>query len=161
MDTMFLLGIYIGAGTLILIAVLTVIVWRMRRNLLRKLAERAPKFSRDLLDALQKDARFRRYVASRRKIDAIWRLDELTHMGLKEAKDAVDTYFEHAKMPQTRNTAPKKAPPHTVTDHGLRRLIEQGRIEDAVEAYRLFTGVDVYTARDVVERMRQQSKNQQ
>ncbi len=158
MDTMFLLGITIGAGTLFLIAVLTVIVWRMRRSLLRKLLERAPEFNRELIDALQKDARFRRCVTSGRKIDAIWRLQELTHMGLKEAKDAVDDYFERAKVPRTRNTTPKKAPPHAVTDHGLRRLIELGQIEEAVEAYRLFTGVDVYTARDAVNQMRNERK---
>jgi hypothetical protein len=39
-------------------------------------------------------------------------------------------------------------------DAGIRDLVEEGRLDEAVEVYRKFAGVDEYTARDAVEQIR-------
>lgn len=51
----------------------------------------------------------------------------------------------------------KKAPLPDLDDApGIRDLLEEGRDDEAVETYRKFAGVDEYTARARVERIRQE-----
>lgn len=92
------------------------------------------------------DLEIRRFLAARRKINAIKRYRELTNCGLKEAKDAIDYLYA---FPDAAS-AYEKVPAYDVPDAGIRDLIEAGHIEDAVEVYRQFAGVDEYTARDAV-----------
>ena len=150
METVFFLSIGIGAAVLLVIVNYVTVVRQEERyaDTLVNVIKETPPISAETLQ----DPQFVEYMAKGQKIHAINRLRELTNVGLKKAKEAVEAYFERSNV--LLNDAPKKAPPHTVSDHGLRRLIEQGRIEEAIEAYRLFTGVDVYTARDAVEQMR-------
>lgn len=78
------------------------------------------------------------------KIEAIKRYRELTGMGLKESKDAI----EYAMANPTH--AKKKKAAYDTQDAGVRDLIQEGRLGEAVEIYRKFAGVDEYTARDAV-----------
>jgi hypothetical protein len=50
----------------------------------------------------------------------------------------------------------KKAPELRLQDGGIRDLIDDGRIEEAIEIYQKFAGVDEYTARDAVEEIKRQ-----
>lgn len=43
-------------------------------------------------------------------------------------------------------------------DSGIERLIEEGRIDEAVDVYRTVTGIDEYAARDAIARLREQKK---
>jgi ribosomal protein L7/L12 len=89
-------------------------------------------------------------IASGHKINAIKRYRELTNGGLKEAKDAVEYFEKHPEI----LTEKKKAPELRLQDSGIRDLIQEGRLDEAVEVYRKFAGVDEYTARDAVEQIK-------
>ncbi len=155
METVFFLAVGIGAALLLVIVNYATVIRQEERyaNTLVNTIKETPLISAETLQ----DPQIVEFMAKGQKIHAINRLRELTNVGLKEAKDAIEAYFEHSNV--LLNDTPKKAPTHTVSDHGLRRLIEQGQIEEAVEAYRLFTGVDVYTARDAVNQMRREMSN--
>jgi ribosomal protein L7/L12 len=43
----------------------------------------------------------------------------------------------------------KRARPH-ISDAGLRELLRQNRMDEAIELYQRFTGVDIFSARDAV-----------
>lgn len=88
------------------------------------------------------------------KIEAIKRYRELTNAGLKEAKDAVEYAARH---PDERGEK-KKAPRLELDAPGIRDLLEEGREDEAVEVYQKFAGVDEYSARDAVARIKQEMK---
>jgi hypothetical protein len=92
-------------------------------------------------------------VASGHKINAIKIYRELTGVGLKEAKDAVEYFEKHPDILSEK----KKAPELRLSDSGIRDLIVKGRTEEAVEIYQKFAGVDEYTARDAVEQIKRDS----
>jgi hypothetical protein len=48
----------------------------------------------------------------------------------------------------------KKRPAYDTDNAGVRDLLEEGREEEAVEVYQKFAGVDEYTARDAVARLK-------
>ena len=84
------------------------------------------------------------------KINAIKRYRELTGAGLKEAKDAVD--YAMANPDQLAQKG--KAGGVVDTDGaGVRDLIAEGRIDEAVKVYAAFMGVDEFTARDAIAQM--------
>jgi hypothetical protein len=85
-------------------------------------------------------------IAKNNKIGAIKRYRQLTGFGLKESKDAIDYAMLH---PEARGDKKKKAA-YDAQDAGIRDLIQAGRLDEAVEIYQKFAGVDVYTARDAV-----------
>jgi ribosomal protein L7/L12 len=85
------------------------------------------------------------------KIAAIRRYRELTHTGLKEAKEAVEYALAH---PDKGKKGKFDAGRVVDTDGaGVRDLIAEGRIDEAVDVYAAFMGVDEYTARDAIEQM--------
>lgn len=86
-------------------------------------------------------------IAKGNKIGAIKRYRQLTNLGLKEAKDAIDYAMLH---PDERGDKKKKAA-YDAQDAGIRDLIADGRMNEAIEIYQKFAGVDLYTARDAVE----------
>lgn len=88
-------------------------------------------------------------IAKNSKIGAIKRYRELTGLGLKESKDAIDYAILH---PDDRGDKKKQAA-YDAHDAGIRDLIRDGRLTEAVEIYRKFAGVDPYTARDAVARI--------
>jgi ribosomal protein L7/L12 len=86
-------------------------------------------------------------MAKGNKIGAIKRYRQLTNLGLKEAKDAIDYAMLH---PDERGDKKKKAA-YDAQDAGIRDLIADGQMNEAIEIYQKFAGVDLYTARDAVE----------
>ncbi len=86
-------------------------------------------------------------LANNNKIEAIKRYRQLTGLGLKESKDAIDYAMLH---PDQRGSKKKKAA-YDAQDAGIRDLIQEGRLDEAVEIYQKFAGVDEYTARDAVD----------
>jgi hypothetical protein len=93
-------------------------------------------------------------LAKNNKIGAIKRYRELTGLGLKESKDAIDYAVLH---PEERGGKKKKAT-YDAQDAGIRDLIQVGRLDEAVEIYQKFAGVDVYTARDAVNEIAREVK---
>ncbi len=97
-------------------------------------------------DALE-DETVQSAMASGNKIEAIKRYRQLTGLGLKESKDAIDYAMLH---PNERGQKKKKAA-YDAQDAGIRDLIVEGQLDEAVEIYQKFAGVDAYTARDAVD----------
>ncbi len=83
------------------------------------------------------------------KIQAIKKYRQLTGQGLKESKDAIDYAALHPEE-RFEKTKKKKATADT-QDAGIRDLILEGRMDEAVEVYQKFAGVDAYTAKDAVD----------
>ncbi|MBA3872343.1 MAG: hypothetical protein H0X30_24645 [Anaerolineae bacterium] len=85
-------------------------------------------------------------LAKGNKIAAIKHYRLLTGQGLKEAKNAIDYVLHHPD-----EHGKKKKAAYDAQDAGIRDLIEAGRLDEAVEIYQKFAGVDAYTARDAVD----------
>lgn len=90
----------------------------------------------------------RDFVRAGRKIEAIKRYRELTGVGLKEAKDAVE-------MP---DFAPLPSPPPVPGENDprmseVRALATSGRKIDAIRLYRELTGRGLKESKDAVDRM--------
>lgn len=93
------------------------------------------------------DAELQSYLPDR-KISAIKRYRELSDVGLKEAKEVIEYVIANPDNKGFKGT--------TVADTGgagVRDLILEGRIEDAVDVYAAFMGVDEFTARDAIQGM--------
>jgi len=102
------------------------------------------------------DLQVQEAIQSDKKIEAIKRYRELTGLGLKEAKDAIEYAMAHPEEQAEK----KKAPTYDVQDAGVRDLIQEGRIDEAIEVYRKFAGVDEYTAKDAVWKIEQDMKTE-
>jgi ribosomal protein L7/L12 len=87
------------------------------------------------------------------KIEAIKRYRELTGAGLKEAKDAVEYGEKNPELAHDKKKAPR---PELDDAPGVRDLLDEGRDDEAVDLYRRFAGVDEYTARAAIERIKQE-----
>jgi ribosomal protein L7/L12 len=88
------------------------------------------------------------------KINAIKRYRELTGAGLKESMEAVEYAMAH---PEQMGQKGKSG--GTVVDTegaGVRDLIAEGRIDEAVKVYAAFMGVDEFTARAAVAQMQRE-----
>jgi ribosomal protein L7/L12 len=86
------------------------------------------------------------------KIAAIKAYRKITGIGLKEARDAVEIALAHPEKIKKGFSALNAS----MSDAGIRDLLAAGKFEDAVTAYRTFTGVDTFTARNAVEDMQRQ-----
>ena len=91
------------------------------------------------------------------KIQAIKEYRQLTGVGLKEAKDAVDYAVLHPDERFEKSTKKKKAAADN-QDAGIRDLIADGRMDEAIEVYQRFAGVDAYTAKDAVDEIAHEQK---
>jgi ribosomal protein L7/L12 len=101
------------------------------------------------------DWRIRADIGRGNKIEAIKLYRELTGAGLKESKDVIE-YL--AKNPDAWETK-KKTPRLDLDDApGVRDLLDEGRDDEAIDLYRRFAGVDEYTARDMVERLKRENR---
>ena len=85
-----------------------------------------------------------------RKIEAIKRYRELTGVGLKDAKEAVEA------MESGRSTTlpPKSSLLRQVNDSEIEQQIRSGHLIDAIKLYREKTGVGLKEAKDAVEAWR-------
>jgi ribosomal protein L7/L12 len=85
-----------------------------------------------------------------RKIEAIKRYRELTGVGLKEAKDAV----EALESGRSATLPPKSSILRQVNDSEIEQQIRSGHLIDAIKLYREKTGVGLKEAKDAVEAWR-------
>lgn len=86
-------------------------------------------------------------LRSGQKIEAIKRYRELTGVGLKEAKDAVEAMERGEEVPVARAPA-VSAPAASVQD-----LLRSGRKIEAIKLYREQSGLGLKEAKDAVEAM--------
>ncbi len=93
------------------------------------------------------DAEVQDAIAHGRKINAIKRYRELTGVGLKEAKDAIEYAIGNPDAAESK----VRSSGSSLSDAGLRDLIDEGDIVKAIEVYQQFAGVDYYTAKAAVE----------
>lgn len=101
------------------------------------------------------DEQVQTFMFGGNKIEAIKRYRELTGAGLKEAKDALEYGERNPDLAREKKKAPR---PELDNAAGVRDLLDEGRDDKAVETYRKFAGVDEYTARAAVERIKQEMK---
>lgn len=85
-----------------------------------------------------------------KKIEAIKRYRELTGLGLKEAKDAV----EAMESGRSSSLPPKSALLRQVHDSEIEAQIRSGHMIDAIKLYREKNGVGLKEAKDAVEAWR-------
>lgn len=63
------------------------------------------------------------------------------------------------QRPQERAAGQQKRRP-MIQDDGVRNLVQQGDIDEAITVYQKFTGVDSYTARVAIEEMAREARLQ-
>jgi ribosomal protein L7/L12 len=100
------------------------------------------------------DPELQSYLTPNTKIQAIKRYRDLTDAGLKEAKDTIEYVMENPD-------GMKKGKSSGAVDTdgaGVRDLIAEGRIEEAVKVYAAFMGVDEFTARNAIEKMQREDE---
>lgn len=85
-------------------------------------------------------------------IAAIRAYRNITGIGLKESKDIIDYLMAHPEAGKGKRRVSAEI---TFSDAGIRDLLREGKTEEAVEAYKTFAGVDVFTAREAVEQIAQ------
>lgn len=102
----------------------------------------------------------RQFVLQDREVEAIKTYQELTGADMPEAQYAIHYLADNilAGVPEQLPVEHKKKARHIdlETAPGIRDLLEEGRDDEAVEIYQKFTGVDEYTARDMVEKIKRE-----
>lgn len=139
----------IGMSEMIIIAIVVAIVIAVMMISASRRAGGAFRVLDDVeIDPLATgDPEFQDYLERNRKIEAIKRYRELTGLGLKEAKDAVEYLMAYPDAPVKKRRAPDTTPEPA----GLRDMVAEGKVEEAIDVYVKFAGVDYYTAKDAVE----------
>ena len=137
---------------IIIVMVLIALVWFLRSRGGTTNATMAPvQLTEDAASALA-DSVVQAALDRGNKIEAIKRVRQLTGLGLKEAKDLVEAYQRNPDSVVEK----KKRPVNDLSADGVRDLIEEGKLDEAVDLYRRFAGVDQYTAQDAVEKLRKE-----
>jgi len=97
----------------------------------------------------------RKLVASGRTIDAIKLYREITGLGLKEAKDAIDRCADGGSLELADDVAARKSALDggTLADGEIKRMLEAGRKFEAVKLLRARSGLDLATAKDIIDSM--------
>jgi ribosomal protein L7/L12 len=91
-------------------------------------------------------------LAGGNKIEAIKRVRELTGLGLKEAKDYVDSLpLGGALPPLPASSSPRPADPGSLAE--VHTLAAQGLKIEAIKRYRELTGLGLKEAKDYVDRL--------
>ena len=92
-----------------------------------------------------------RLIAADQKIGAIKHYREVTHVGLKEAKDTVEAYMAGTPLPKFTPTPVREYPPLPALQPELDRLIRANMKINAIKHYRTLTNVGLKEAKDAVE----------
>jgi ribosomal protein L7/L12 len=97
----------------------------------------------------------RKLVASGRTIEAIKLLREVTGLGLKEAKEAVDRCAQGGSLDIAEDLAAHRAALHGAAqvDGEIKALLESGRKIEAIKLMRERSGLDLTTAKDIIDSM--------
>jgi ribosomal protein L7/L12 len=94
----------------------------------------------------------RKLVASGRMIDAIKLYRDATGLGLKEAKDAIDRYADGGSLELAADMAARNAVhAGAQIDGEIKALLEAGRKIDAIKLLRDRSGLDLKTAKDIID----------
>jgi ribosomal protein L7/L12 len=93
----------------------------------------------------------RSLLAAGDKIGAIKLYRELTGLGLKEAKDAVDAMEAGRSLPSPPTAARRAAGMDPATDPEIRSLVQSGQLIEAIKRYRTVTGAGLKEAKDAIE----------
>jgi hypothetical protein len=96
--------------------------------------------------AVLNDPDIQTLIAHHKLTAAIERYCELTGCSFREAQFAIGVVMDNPRL----STQKKKKAHYDTPDAGIRDLVRDGEIERAVEVYRIFAGVDEYTARDAI-----------
>lgn len=88
------------------------------------------------------------------KIEAIKAYRQLTGLGLKESKDAI----EYALARPQEKGIKKGQQLDSLSDAGLPDLIAEGNLEEAINIYQKFAGVDKFTATEAVKQIEREIK---
>jgi hypothetical protein len=106
------------------------------------------------MDAVLADEKLREYVLAKQGRAARRRYRLLTGVSLREARLRVN---ELIASPELLDVQKKKRPEvEAVPGEGVRNLIAEGRIDEAVDVYRDFMGVDKFTAEQAVLEMQRE-----
>jgi len=84
------------------------------------------------------------------KVQAIKVYRQLTGANLATSKRAVDYAIAN---PDALEGKKARTAADSLSDAGIRELVDAGRSDEAAELYRQFTGVDEYTAQDYIENL--------
>lgn len=136
----------------VLMIIITIAVLYLLYNTMMDKAGRAASRSLVIDDKALDDEELQSYLPNN-KIAAIKRYRELTSVGLKDAKEAIEAVI--ADPDATKHKRMRAL--HRLSDDaqgaGVRDLIAEGKLDEAAEVYAQFMGVDVYTARAAIEDM--------
>ncbi len=86
-------------------------------------------------------------------IGAIKLYRELSGLGLKESRDAVEALIAGRGLPARPAPAPSRPLADPAGDAEIRRLVSGGQLIDAIKRYRKLTGAGLKDAKDAIERM--------
>lgn len=103
----------------------------------------------DIPDYAAGDQTLRYYISEGEMIHAIETYQLLTDSDLHEARQAVYYLAREMKAKERLSSDTGGA--------GVQDLLDEGRVDDAIEIYRAFMGVDRYTAQQAIDEMRQDS----
>jgi ribosomal protein L7/L12 len=94
-------------------------------------------------------------IAAGREIEAIKLVRRIRGLGLKEAKDAIDTMKRTGRLPSPASAPPTEAGGPAASDAEVLRLVAAGQLIDAIKRYRELTGAGLAEAKTAVERLGQ------
>lgn len=108
------------------------------------------------MEAVLSDTALREYVLAKRERAARRRYRLLTGVSLREARHRVHELIE---TPELLDAARKKRPDvAAIPGEGVRNLLAEGRIDEAVRVYESFMGVDKFTAEHAVLEMQREMR---
>lgn len=137
----------LGLAVLTLLVVVGLVIVLAGRRGAEVVTLQAPPPGQPSLGA---DASPEQLLRAGRKIEAIKRYRELTGVGLREAKEAV----EALEAGRSVSLPPKSSLLRQVHDSEIEQQIRSGHLLDAIKLYREKTGVGLKEAKDAVEAWR-------
>lgn len=137
----------LGLAVLTLLVVVGLVIVLAGRRGVEVVTLQAPPPGQPSLGA---DASPEQLLRAGRKIEAIKRYRELTGVGLREAKAAV----EALEAGRSVSLPPKSSLLRQVHDSEIEQQIRSGHLLDAIKLYREKTGVGLKEAKDAVEAWR-------
>lgn len=99
------------------------------------------------------DERVQEFIAQGKIVYAIALYRGLTDVDEKTAREIIEFLAANPDFLKAK----KRKGFYDSANAGLRDLVEAGRIDEAVETYRKFAGVDEYTARDAIAELERES----
>lgn len=133
----------------VLMIIITIAVLYLLYNTMMEKTSRAASAPLVINDEALDDDELQSYLPGQ-KIAAIKRYRELTGVGLKDAKEAIEAVIADPDAAKNK----RKRALHRLSDDaqgaGVRDLIAEGRLDEAAEVYAQFMGVDAYTARAAI-----------